>query len=82
MKSAELSPLQVAYLLKDLSHLGFCLPPKIAAKLEANPPRELEAFTHAVFEAEGMDPDMADRPLNRQVRAVVAAAFERAAAHE
>jgi hypothetical protein len=82
VKSAQLTSMEVAYLLKDLARLGFCLPPPKASQLEAHPPRELESFTRAVFTAEGMDPDLADKQLYRLVRAVIAKAFERSEAHK
>jgi hypothetical protein len=37
----------------------------------------VRAFTDAVFSAEGLDPDAADRHLYRQVRDVVASAFQK-----
>ena len=48
--------------------LGFCLPPEECARLSGSPPQTVEAFTNAVFVAEGLDPDLADRHLWRQVR--------------
>jgi hypothetical protein len=67
---------QVIRLLKNLCiDLGFCLPAKVAEKLESNPPRTIEEFTRAVFHAEGLDPAIADRRLYDQVRGVVAGAF-------
>jgi hypothetical protein len=59
--------------------LGFCLPSDVAGKLESNPPSTVEAFTDAVFRAEGLDPALADRKLYDQVRKVVAGAFDRTA---
>jgi hypothetical protein len=67
---------QVIGLLKGLCiDLGFCLPADVAEKLEANPPRTIDAFTRAVFKAEGLDPALADRRLYDQVQRAVALAF-------
>ncbi len=68
---------QVTSLLKGLCiDLGFCLPANVAEKLESNPPRTIDAFTRAVFKAEGLDPALADRRLCDQVRRAVALAFD------
>ncbi len=68
---------QIAYLLDELCvELGFCLPPDEQARLQNKPPKDIDAFTDAVFRAEGLDP-LADRQLRRQVRARVAECFER-----
>jgi len=56
--------------------LGFCLPPDERRRLCTCPPSSVESFTDAVFRAEGMDPDVADRHLHRQVRDFVRSAFE------
>jgi hypothetical protein len=55
--------------------LGFCLPPEEKDRLMTSPPNTAEAFTDAVFLAEGMDPLLADRHLWRQVRNRVREAF-------
>ena len=47
--------------------LGFCLVPKERARLESSPPESVSAFTDAVFLAEGLDPNIADSHLWRQV---------------
>ena len=57
--------------------LGFCLPPLAQERLARDPPTDVRAFTDAVFSAEGLDPDTADRHLYRQVRDVVALAFQK-----
>jgi hypothetical protein len=58
--------------------LGFCNSLDDLAQLQRTPPADIDAFTDAVFVAEGLDPaSPADRPLRRQVRALVADAFER-----
>ena len=68
---------QIAYLLDELCvELGFCLPSDDHAHLQNNPPKDIDAFTDAVFRAEGLAP-LADRNLRRQVRAKVAGYFER-----
>jgi len=46
--------------------LGFCLRPEQRAAIEASPPRTVNAFTDAVFAAEGIDPS--PRRLYVQVR--------------
>lgn len=48
--------------------LGFCLPPEEYTKLSNSPPTTVKAFTDAVFVAEGLEPEYADRHLWRQVR--------------
>jgi hypothetical protein len=70
---------QVERLLDELCvRLGFCLPPNDQRRLQASPPTEVEAFTDAVFVAEGMDP-RGHPNLRKQVVACVAAHFARAA---
>jgi len=59
---------RVDALLNELcSKLGFCLPPEEQARLRDAPPVEVDAFTDAVFVAEGMRPD-GDLHLWREVR--------------
>ncbi len=56
-------------LLDDLcTDLGFCLPPEKYAQLSGSPPRTVKTFTDAVFIAEGLNPEVADKHLWRQVR--------------
>lgn len=50
--------------------LGFCLPPDKKRQLLASPPADVDAFTDAVIEAEGMG-DMSYTDTRRQVREVV-----------
>jgi hypothetical protein len=57
--------------------LGFCLPPEDDARLIESPPDTVEAFTDAVFIAEGLNPEYAERHLYRQVRDKVAEAFQK-----
>jgi hypothetical protein len=50
---------EVRRLLDDLCvELGFCLPSDERDTLQRNPPRDLDAFTDAVFAAEEMDPGL------------------------
>ncbi len=50
------------------AELGFCLPPEQYARFVTSPPTSVRAFTDAVFLAEGLDPQLADKHLWRQVR--------------
>ncbi|MBO2445965.1 hypothetical protein J4573_02585 [Actinomadura barringtoniae] len=76
MTLSKLSYDDVAYLLRDLCiDLGFCLPPEDQARLCASPPADIDSFTDAVFQAEGMDP-LLHKKLRRRVRETVAKAFE------
>ena len=71
-----LKPAEVTLLLSELcKKLGFCLLLSEIERLSATPPSGVDAFADAVFLAEGMNPEMADRHLYRQVRAVVRDAF-------
>jgi hypothetical protein len=56
--------------------LGFCLPPDEIRQLRESPPKTVDSFTDAVFEAEGMG-DMRYTDLRRQVREVVARQMRR-----
>jgi hypothetical protein len=65
----------VSRLLETLCvEMGFCLPPIEQQRLIANPPADIDAFTKAVFVAEGMDQKL-HRQLSKQVRERVAQAF-------
>jgi hypothetical protein len=78
-----LSAAEVASLLSTLCvRLGFCLPPAEAERLCQAAPSSIDAFTGAVLMTEGLSPDTTDRQLNRQVRALVAAAFQKHLDHE
>ena len=55
--------------------LGFCLPPGERARLSKAPPESIKSFTDAVFTAEGLSPETADKHLWRQVRDRVAKCF-------
>lgn len=71
-----LRPREVTILLDSLCvNLGFCLDRDAHERLQNEPPSDVEAFTVAVFEAEGLQPETAGRHLYRQVRAMVEAAF-------
>jgi hypothetical protein len=73
-----LSESEASKLLSDLCvRLGFCLPPEEELRLQENPPLDVRSFTDAVFVAEGLNPETADRHLYRQVRNMVAAAYWR-----
>ncbi|MFL6074245.1 MAG: hypothetical protein ACJ73S_12680 [Mycobacteriales bacterium] len=61
-------PEAVQALLDELCvELGFCLPPAGQRRLRDAPPPDPDAFTDAVFRAEGLEPPF-DRRLWRQVR--------------
>ena len=57
--------------------LGFCLSPTEWTRLATSPPTSVREFTDAVFAAEGINPEHADRHLWRKVRSVIAEHFER-----
>ena len=63
---------------KLCADLGFCLPSSAIQRLCTEPPDDARQFTDAVFTAEGLDPQTADRHLYRKVFEVVAAAFSEA----
>jgi hypothetical protein len=74
---------ETKWLLHDLCvKLGFCLCPEEYRRLLDDPPTEALAFTDAVFTAEGLDPDTADRHLYRQVRNMISDAFRRSEVKE
>ena len=62
---------------KLCAEFGFCLPPAESEKLFAHPPETFLEFTNAVFSAEGLAPEVADRHLFRQVLDYVQQAFRR-----
>jgi hypothetical protein len=67
-----LTPMEVQSLLHKLCvEAGFCLPSEEQEKLRADPPVDPIAFTNAVFIAEGLKPELAERPLYRGVHAAV-----------
>jgi hypothetical protein len=75
----KLSESQIVYLLETLCiDLGFCLPPDVRKTLISSPPGTVDEFTQAVFLGEGLDPALADRNTYREVRGMIAAAFEKA----
>jgi len=66
----------VVKLLDDLCvSLGYCLPPFDKQRIIADPPQTIDAFTDAVIQAEGRDPDLMETRERREVRRMVAAAF-------
>lgn len=74
-----LTPRQTTSLLSRLCiDMGFCLPLKEQQRLLESPPTSVDAFTAAVFRAEGLDPDSVDRRLYRQLRRQVDGAFRKA----
>lgn len=77
-----MSPIEIERLLDALCvDMGFCLPPKAKEELVRTPPDEPTAFARAVFIAENLNPDSADRHLFRQVRDRIADAMRRSADH-
>jgi hypothetical protein len=56
---------------------GFCLTVDEAKRLQTNPPRTVDAFTQAVFTADGQDPALAGAEFYARVESAVAASFER-----
>jgi hypothetical protein len=56
---------------------GFCLTVDEAKRLQTNPPRTVDAFTQAVFAADGQDPALAGAEFYARVESAVAASFER-----
>ena len=70
-----LSEIEVRNLLKNLcTNLGFCSADS-DERLRADPPQTVDEFTNAVFAAEGLIPDYADRRIYRQVREAVELTF-------
>ncbi|WP_089154903.1 hypothetical protein [Micromonospora sp. NBS 11-29] len=63
---------EVRRLLDELCiKLGFCLSPAENQRLRQSPPGEVDSFTDAVFEAEGIS-EVGHTDLRRQVRDIVA----------
>jgi hypothetical protein len=80
--SAVLEPKEVESLLSKLcDQLGFCLPPDDKLRIQSSPPADIDAFVHAVFTAEGLDPLSAETQLYHQVRHAVAMAFQNHSGH-
>ncbi len=68
---------RIEWLMEDLCvQYGFCLPPAEYTRLISSPPPTIDAFTDAVFVAEGLDPLFADKRLRRHVRDRVRKYFE------
>ena len=73
----QMKRIGIEHFLDDLcTDLGFCLPSESRAQLIGSPPRTVEAFTDAMFVAEGLNPEVADKYLWRQVRDRVAEYFK------
>jgi hypothetical protein len=67
----------VGRLLSELCvKLGFSLPPDEQPRLLNSPPPGVDALTDAVLLAEGIDPQLTDEDLRRQVRECVARYLE------
>jgi hypothetical protein len=66
-------PSEVERLLDDLySRLGFCLRGEHGKRLTHEPPTDADAFTDAVFQAEGLDPSSSsNRRLREQVHTLI-----------
>ena len=68
---------RVQVLLHELClELGCCVSPQAAARLVEHPPADVDAFTTAVLEGEGVDPEESRR-VWRQVRAKVSVHFRK-----
>ena len=74
-----LSERQAEFLFDELCvEYGFCLSAAARAALLARGPHDAEAFTVAVFRAEGLEPIPSHRQLYRAMLAHVERAYERA----
>lgn len=62
------------------TELGFCLSPEACMRIQQELSEDINDFTNAVFTAEGLDPNTADRHLYRQVRAKIVEAFHKSEA--
>jgi len=66
----------VDLLLSDLCvRLGFCLSASERERLMETPPETPHDFTRALFEAEGLSPELADRSLHGLVLQAVTQAY-------
>ncbi len=73
---AVLTPNEVKALLHELCiQMGFCLKPEESQRLMQSPPTDVIDFSRAVFAAEGLDPDYADRQLFQDLNNLVHRAF-------
>ena len=73
-----MNPTKVRRLLDELCvREGFCLSLLAKSQLEQAPPDDADELARAVFTAEGLNPDSADRRLFRQVRNHIAEAMRR-----
>ena len=67
-----------ALLYRVCVELGLCLTPDTYDHLVTNAPGEVTSLTDAIFVAEGISPQAANKKLYGQVRAYVEEAFVRA----
>jgi hypothetical protein len=67
---------EVESLLSKLVEYGFFLQPEEEDRLRENPPSDVDAFTDAIFLAEGINPQHENRRVYRMVRDIVREAFE------
>lgn len=75
---SSLTESQVEALLRRVCvELGLCLTPDTYDHLVTHAPTEITALTDAIFVAEGIAPEAANRTLYGQVRACVEEAFLR-----
>ena len=59
---------EISWLLAELcAEMGCCLPETAREELARTPPLDVDAFTEAVFAAEGLDARL-DKQLRRDVR--------------
>jgi hypothetical protein len=81
LMTLEYDPLPEADVVRLIQVLcvdfGFCLTVDEAKRLQTNPPRTVDAFTQAVFTADGQDPALAGAEFYARVESAVAASFER-----
>jgi hypothetical protein len=76
--SNALDQTEAEALLSDLCvRYGFCLPSEEHDRLLDNPPQDVLSFVDAVYIAEGLNPETADRSTYRAVRDRVAESFAR-----
>src|SRR5688572_18388905 len=77
MKQLSTSETWIGKLLDEVClELGFCLPPWEVTRLLHSPPPSIDAFTDAIFLAEGLSLPLADRKLWKKVRDVVSKHFQ------
>lgn len=63
---------QVEWLLEDLCvRFGYCIPAEARARLVQEPPETVEAFVHALVDAEGEDLGSVDKRMLAQMKECV-----------